>query len=397
MRIFFLAILLFFVKTLSYSQNFSLNYGGTSHINYFTEIKYENIIGKPILKVTLGGKEYRFILDTGGPNVISRKLFDIIRTPGVDPNTLIKLPISDSGGRIDSMTVITVNGLTLGSVVFNEIPTLIVNDPFIFDCLQVDGSIGSNMLRNSIIQFSSKNQTITLTDQPDKLGLNSKVSCELHLNNVQSSPSIDINLRDKGSASIPMVFDTGDSRLVSLSLQHCQLGEKHDIFNTLLKSKGTNAIGAHGTEIDTTKYRIRVSEINIGGAIFNNATVETSGSEDSSCGSDLLNYGNVTLDYKNKKFYFEPFKTPIDLYAESFPISITLKDSKATIGVVWNEALKDRINVGDQLLSVDDQDYSRLLPCDFIFASKIFEGKTKATLTFKSSKGKTKKITISKI
>lgn len=397
MRIFLLAILFLFVTTHSYSQNFSLNYGGTNQVNYFTEIKYENIIGKPIIKVTLGGKDYRFILDTGGPNVISRKLFDIIRTPGVDPNSLIKLPISDSGGRVDSMTVITVNGITLGSVVFNEIPTLIVNDPLIFDCLQVDGSIGSNMLRNSILQFSSKNQTITLTDQPEKLGLNNKVSSQLYLNNVQSSPSTDIKLRDKGSASIPMIFDTGDSRLVSLSLQHAELGEKHDIFTILSKSRGSNAIGAHGTELDTTKYRISVSEINIGGAIFNNVTVETSGSDDSYFGSDLINYGNVTLDYKNKKFYFEPFQTPVDLYATSFPISITVKDTKATIGVIWSEALKDKINIGDQLLSVDDQDYSRLLPCDLIFAYKIFEGKTKATLTFKSSTGKIKKITISKI
>jgi hypothetical protein len=71
-----LTILFCLGAVLCHSQNVSLNYGGASQTNYFTALKYENVSGKFIIKVTLGEKEYRFLLDTGGPNLISRKLFD---------------------------------------------------------------------------------------------------------------------------------------------------------------------------------------------------------------------------------------------------------------------------------------------------------------------------------
>ncbi len=397
MKISLVAILVTLFASNSYSQeNLSLNFGGTSQTNYFTEIKYENVSDKLIIKVSQRGKEYRFLFDTGAPNMITKTLFDQIAPRAVDPAMLRKVPIWDGGGKVDSLIIITLNEIAFGNVVFNNIPTLVSKDPFLFDCLKIDGIIGSNMLRNSIVQLSSKSQSIILTDQPEKLKLQDKPHADLYLNQEQSAPLIQVKLTDTGSADIPMLFDTGMSGFATLALKHFTLFNEHHIFSKFSKSEGSSDVNAFGIEKDTTKYRIQVKEIGVNGAVFKNVNLQTTLGDESIIGSRLLNYGIVTLDYKNKKFYFEPFKTPVDLAEGSFPVTITLNGNKAVVGVVWDHGLKDKISVGDQVLSIDDQDFTQISPCDFLLSTKPFEGKNKVMLKLKSANGKITKVTISK-
>ncbi|HMI02971.1 MAG TPA: aspartyl protease family protein [Pedobacter sp.] len=393
----FAALLLSFTVISANAQGYlSLNSGGTSQKNYFTEIDYDNTGGSPVVKVTLGGKTYRFLLDTGAPNVISKAVLRDITPANFNPDTVRKAAIWDASGKVDSLSIITVSGITLGNVVFNDVPTLIAKDQFVFDCDKFDGIIGSNMLRNSIVRFSSKEHKITLTDQPEKLNLNNKPSSVLYLNQTQSTPLVITQMKDKGSVNLPMVFDTGDSRFFSIALQHYALCENQEIFTVLGKSKGSTGVSAHGIEKDTTTYRLRTPEVSLNGAVFKNVNVQTTPAEDSRIGSELLNYGTVTLDYINKKFYFEPFQSPLDLYAGSFPVTLAFKNNKVAIGMLWDQELKDRINVGDQVISVDDQDYTRFSLCDLVKASKFFDAKNRVNLTLKGSDGKIRKVILNR-
>jgi len=212
----------------------------------------------------------------------------------------------------------------------------------------------------------------------------------------QSAPVVEVQMTSKSSANIPMLFDTGSPVLISLALAHYTLGEEHGVFTALQKAKGASDIGAHGIEIDTIKVRLRIPDIKINGAIFKNTNVATTAGDDSAIGSDILKYGVVTLDYMNKKFYFDSFQPSADLNEGLFPVTFALKDGKAIIGVIWEEQWKDKISRGDQILAVDDQDYSKISPCDFLLTARHFQSKTTATLKLKGSDGKTKKVTISK-
>ncbi|WP_199121143.1 retropepsin-like aspartic protease [Pedobacter sp. ASV28] len=391
-RILFVAIALSLFTERSYAQEqFTLNQGGTNQKEYFTEVSYESVRGKLIVKATIKGKEYRFILDTGAPNMITKVLFDELK-----PKVLRKVPVGDGNGKVDSLTIVSLNEITLGNVVFNDIPTLVAKDPLILDCHKVDGFIGSNMLRNSTISFLSKEHKIILTDQPEKLKLKKKQSSDLFLTPSQSSPFFKTKVRGKNSGVVQLLFDTGMEGLYSLALKHYTVFEKENIFSLVAKSKGSNTIGIHGMENDAVQYRLRIPELDINGAILKNVSVQSTASDNSRMGSDLLQYGSVTLDYKNKKFYFEPFEAVVDLYAGSFPVSIIPKDNKAFIGIIWDEKLKDKINVNDQVLAIDEVDYSHLALCDLIVKTKIFEGKTEATLTVQNASGVVSKVTINK-
>src|SRR5690606_6751659 len=82
----------------------------------------------------------------------------------------------------------------------------------IYGCHQIDGIIGSNMLRKSIIQFDSENKQIILTNNPENLELKNINYQKMTLTKNQSSPFIQVILK-KGDkdASINTLFDTGNN------------------------------------------------------------------------------------------------------------------------------------------------------------------------------------------
>jgi len=392
MKIFFTAILLSLCATCVYPQEaFTLNLGGTSQQNYYTEIDYENIRWTPIIKVTISGKTYRFALDTGAPVTITKTLFDDLK-----PKIINKVPIWDTNGKVDSLNIVSLSDIAIGDVVFNDIPAVVPKDQFFFDCMKVDGFIGSNMLRNSVVHFSSRDHKIVLTDQPDKLNLNREHSSDLFLTQVQSNPVVSIKVAGKGSGTIPALFDTGSAGFFDLALTHFGYAEQAEIFDVLAKSRGRRNIGLYGAGSDTTQYRLRVPELSINGGLFKNVNVSTTTGDDSTIGARFLDFGMVTIDYNNKKFYFEPFEPIVDSHERLFPINCIPRDNKIFIEMIWDEQLKEKMSVNDQVLAINDVDYTNISMCDYLLKTDLYDGKNQVVLTLKTPEGIIKKVAISK-
>lgn len=386
------SILLSLSITCSYSQEgFTLNQGGTNQKNYYTEIEYEDIRWAPIINVTINGKTYRFMVDTGAGNTISKKLFDQIK-----PEVINKIPISDSNNQTDSLRIVILKEITIGNLVFNNIPSAVPKDSFIFDCLKIDGFIGSNMLRNSIVQFSSKNRKIAITDQPEKLYLHQKQGRDMYLTPSQSRPILTLEFFGKGSGTIPALFDTGFADFFNLALFHFNATQHAEVFNVQAKSRGRNSLGLYGFGNDTTQYRLQVPELHINGIVFKNVNHNTTVGNESIIGARLLDYGIVTIDYKRRKFYFEPFETSFDLSSGWFPITIIPRDNKIWIGMIWDNQLKDKISLDDQILAIDGVDYTNVSTCEIMVKPTIFNGTSQAILTLRNSSGVIRKVTIYK-
>lgn len=64
--------------------------------------------------------------------------------------------------------------------------------------------------------------------------------------------------------------------------------------------------------------------------------------------------------------------------------------------MIWDETLKDKINVNEQVLAIDDVDYTNISTCDFMLKTKLYESKAQAILTLKTPDGTIKKVTINK-
>ena len=80
------------------------------------------------------------------------------------------------------------------------------------------------------------------------------------------------------------------------------------------QATGSFTFGLNGTPADENYYKFTAPQLLINGVAFKDITTETTYGESSRIGADLFKYGLVTLDYKNRAFYFEPYKAgSIDL------------------------------------------------------------------------------------
>lgn len=380
-------VILFFLFPFIAKAQFTFNRGDTKQENYYSIIPYTLENNKIIVPVKIQGKERRFLLDTGAPLLVSKALADELQ---MQTDTIVH--VTDQSGKVKEMKHTTVNQVEFGGVVFDSIPSLIDENPILYECLNVDGFLGSNLLRNLIVQFSSDNK-IVITDDKSKLKLSAKDSIGLFLTPNQSNPYIWIKLNGKKQVREQVLFDTGMNGFYDITLENYRYHKTiRKATHRIAKSWGASSYGIHGSADDDLTYLLEVPLLQIGKCSFENVKTQTTTGEHSRIGVDLLKYGTVTLDYLNEKFYFTPFEKEVDLLEKQLPISPNYKDNKFVVGIIWDKKLKKKINVGDQIIAINDTSYENVDMCDVI--DVLSSGKKEGILSIRRKDGSVVKIEI---
>lgn len=349
-----LLLILFLIST-TYSQKVNLNFGKTKAKNYYTEIPFEFINDKIIVPVYINGNKYRFLLDTGSPNIISKEIYNIIK-----PKLVKTIVVTDSSNKKENLDLVSVEKLNFGNITFEKVGTLVydlASNP-IFKCFNINGFIGSNMLRNSIIQINANKKLIKLTDNRKNLSLQRKNSKRIQLLGNQSSPYLWVKLDGKDKGKEQVLIDTGMDRLYSVSLKNYNtFFKKVNIFNEIAESKGATSIGLFGKaltkNLKKSHFKLHLPLLKINRFKIEDYITNTSNSNDSKIGATLLNYGSITIDYKRKRFYFDAEKEKTIMEKSFFGFSKTLQNKKLVVGFVWDKELKDKINYGDEILEIN--------------------------------------------
>ena len=391
---FYLLIIVLHSAALSAQDVVNLNKGGTNQKNYYTVIPYKEVKSKVIVQCTINGKPYNFIVDTGAGLSITPKLFKELQ-----PSIINSVQMNDQAGILDNVQIVDLDNITLGNVTFNNVPAMVVKDAGIFECFGVDGLIGSNLLRNSIIQFSSKTHTIVITDESKKLNLKSKFASRMELSTVQSNPFIWIEATNgETTARDNLLFDSGMDGFYDLNINSFQQADEHlELFTVLSKANGSFTWGLNGLPSAQDYYRVSAPQLKINSSTFKNVTIETTYGNSSRIGADLFKYGLVTLDYKNKKFYFEPFpKTNFDLQASDWPFTPTIKDGKLVVGIVWGERWREIIIPGDEIIEFDGKVYEDADICNIMKGSHKTASTTAKLILKDAATGEIKELEISK-
>jgi len=371
-----------------------LNKGAANQKNYYTTIPYRELKSKVIVQCSINGKPYNFIVDTGAAMSITPKVFKELH-----PNVITSVQVSDQAGMIDSLQIVSLKNIKLGDVTFSDVPSMVVKDAEIFDCFSVDGLIGSNLLRNSIIQFSSKTHTIILTDDAKKLSLKSKFASGMDLSPIQSNPFVWVEATNgEISGRDYVLFDSGMDSFYDMSMKAFQQSfAELNLFTVLAEAKGSFTLGMNGLPSAQDYYKVSAPQLKINGSTFTNVITETTYGDSSRIGADLFDHGLVTLDYKNRKFYFEPFaKTNFDLQIDDWPFTPTIKDNKLIVGIVWGERWREIIVPNDEIIQFDGRTYAGADVCKLLTGSHK-SNSTMAKLVLKDAiTGEIKEVEISK-
>lgn len=377
-----LTVLCLVVVFIGYAQQvISANQGYVATKDYLRTIPYYNINNKVIIKVSLEGISYDFLLDTGAPTSISERVYSAITT-----NELGKINLMDISGISDSVTVVSVPEIDIDGIKFMEIPAFVRDekkDRF-FQCLNIDGIIGSNLLRNSTIQFDGAKQQVTLTDDSKKLNLKKRNATDLKLNDIQSNPFIPIQLiKNEYVGNEYVLFDSGDNGFYALAQEtYKQLDAQIEVFETIAKANGSFYMGIFGTANKEEHRVVKIATLNLGKTDFENVITKTTYGQTSRIGAQLFKYGKVTLDYKKGRFWFEKYTDAETIVLEDkvWPIEPVLdNENTIVIGVIWDDTLTDKLKLGDQILSIDAISYEGLDFCE-IMNSGFKVNKTTAVL-----------------
>ncbi len=385
-RYFFrLLIALLLSCTALYAQKVRFNKGRSVQKNYYTEVTYKELKSKLIIPVQIEGETYQFLFDTGAPNLISHFLKNQIKT-----KELNSVNVKDANDSKRPLEVVEIPMLQIAGVSFKNSPAIVNdhNSNFLFDCLEIDGIIGSNLLRKSIVQIDSRKQQITITNQKDQLDLKGMNGLDMALSSGQSSPYIWIGLKGENSAKEQVLFDTGAQGFYDLSFNSFKMLDSLKVFRNVETAIGYKGLGLFGIAAPSLHYRVLIPEILLPGVAFENVVSVSTTAAKSRIGSDILQHGIVTLDYKDQKFYFEAFKKQVDLAEEVWDFSPTMKDSTLVIGLVWQEELVKKAQYGDKILQINDLKVDEMDICDLLLRDSPMNIETSINIIIKDSLGK---------
>ena len=375
-------------------EEFNLNQVEPDSTEYYVKLPYEDINGKLIVKAEVGGKQRRFILNTGATTCISRVLADELVLLEQKIGEEEESETEENSKQDSLLSFIVLDKVVFDTTAFRNVPALVFEESIFFDCFKVDGFIGSNMLQKSIIQFSKKDSTITITNQPNLLRLNKKSSTKLYFEKEQSIPYFYAKL---GKTRLRFLFDSGSNELISMSSDDFFKLQNKNIFQILGSAYGSVALDMFNVAENVEMYRLYLPRFIVGSSRLANAIIHTAESK-SRMGVKLLNYGTVTVDYVGRKLYFEPNNTDrpyTNVREQHWTVSASIQDGLLTVGTVWDN-LGQNINQGDRIIAIDGVGYKQRSLCDILLRPLIDKRKNEALLTIENKDGVRRNVKIIK-
>ncbi|MHA4809069.1 retropepsin-like aspartic protease [Flavitalea flava] len=388
MRYIFCLLWIFLSATLCGAQRITFNKGNTVSKNYYAEIPYEFMNGYLYVTAEINGVKRRFLFDTGAPVQITSELFKELQ-----PDVVNTIEVNDVSGNKEHLDMVTLKEIKLQGLSFTGIPALVANSE-IYACMHIEGIIGSNLLRNSIVRIEPGRHVIILTDDETKLPLNKKNAVPLVIGEPQSYPYFMMGITPKKSQLIG--FDSGSPYFLVMAESHAKPFVKDNTFEKVSSGYGTSSRGLLGLQKKDSLYRLKLPSITIAGSVFTNLITETNKSNKTRLGTKILDHGIVTIDFINHFFYFEPTTENNDLGEKLWPLKPIVSDNKLIIGVVW-EKLKGQVNAEDQILAMDDVTSENMDLCEWL-NTRLEQMMNKQTtiLTIKDKNGSIRKVEIVK-
>lgn len=282
----------------------AIQYGSVANRNASEVVDIEIRKKLIIVPVTIGGKEYRFLFDTGAPFSVSDQLQK-------DNNFKIvsKGNIVDSDYNRKKVHWVQVDSISISNVSFLN-QTAFIGDfdanP-IMKCLEIDGIIGSNIIRQYNWTIDQEQNTLSLSS---KIEINTfKESIVIPFKtDYQYNMFIDVYIGQSKVKNI--LVDYGSNGSIALNDEiFTALKEKNIISETFIE-KGINQSGIIGKPVVLKREITYSDSVRTNSLHFRSVMIRTG--KTASIGNDLLSRFIVTIDWSNKKLYLSKSGKEVD-------------------------------------------------------------------------------------
>jgi len=312
------------------------------------ETPYEMENGKMLVRACVNGVEGRFLLDTGAPVSFT---YTFAQRAGISGG--IPQRGYDSNGNVVEMQVVDVPQLQVGGVTFTRLQAMRMEQGNMAEQFGIDGIIGYNLFRQGVLKLDGRHCTAVLC--ADTASLGADPNCAIVMVPDRFMTLLPVRL---GEQRDTVMFDTGASAFYEMSsASYARLHRDTTAHLQMLASgRGTLSMGAAGVEQASEKHRLRVSRFGVGNVPFADVTTVTTDAYNSRMGSELLNYGDVIIDFREGMFYFQPYAPDSvpQMYRPEWDVVVVVEGNHLVAGMVWDNAVGN-IRQGDRILAIGDK------------------------------------------
>lgn len=303
-----------------------------------------------IVPVEIDGQTYRFLFDTGAPNVISEELQSVLKL-----DTVTDINVRDSQEQRQRLSVVKIPLLTLGKTEFKDY-SAIVGDlrgvPEI-QCMNIDGILGANVMKDAFwIVDGSRNQIVFGSEKNWDIHDSSSITLPFRPK-ASGTPAVDIEINGKTVSNT--TFDTGSNSF--LSVPASIFPDMDSLPN--LQIHGHLGSGLFGSVHDTDHYIPGV--LSLSGMIVDSGIVRVKSNEGKGIlGMEYLGQHRMYLDWKERNIVLERTQPSDPMRFYSFGMGLRWEDGKLLVANILQGSLADQygVKVGDWILRFNNMDVS---------------------------------------
>jgi hypothetical protein len=325
----------------------------------FEKIHFKLHRNQIIIPVTINGKTYNFIFDTGATvcifsDSLANKLKKThhILAPGTDDHQIEK---TVNFYCTDSVSV------QVGSLYFDNVGYGVVNlDKFEQElCIPIDGVLGVNILRKLNWEIDFFNQIINVSNKPFSAN---NYGMKIHFKLFSSrTPEVIIVI---GRFSFYATLDMGSGGGISILESSFIKSGKSSYLEKSAKGIGWSGITLFNDETPAPVqyYMLEMDSLYIGknrNNLIVNTEVSVSSSTTTIGNSFLMEYGKIAINWKQKKIFLgkkdENDTINNDMGSKVLEFAYGLQDDKLIVDFIWEnaDAYKKGVRIGDQIMSIN--------------------------------------------
>ena len=333
--------------------------GAVINKNFSTTIPFEWSGGLPVIKVNIGGKDYKFMFDTAAPTMIPQHLVNQLKLQTVGK----PIKLNDSSGRHLDRSIYTLPSLKIDDVEFKDFIVLTgdFKNNFPLSCLGFDGIFGYTYMQNLNIKLDYKKQQITLSDK--SIPHDGYIPIDIQFKPIHG-PLVEVNF-PFGKAYFEL--DTGKNENIQLGDPTVIPEMKKQGFDFRETQGGfSSSLGGANTGRQRTYL---VKDFSIGSndpkLMIKSFPVSVDQSQGFLIGEGFLKHFNIILDLPGQKAYFQNTgNDPVDeRYSDGFGFTPFWSEAEGlTISAITDKtpAAQASLKAGDKILSLNGNDVSKI-------------------------------------